>query len=94
LNKLATNISMGCCMAGVHFYSDYFDSLRMGERLAVGVLAEQLATSPETMRMTLETFDGDRLAVTGNDRNGSEIEVQGSTAEAWWTRHLSEQAGW
>ena len=30
---LAANISIGRNMAGVHFYTDYYDSLRMGERL-------------------------------------------------------------
>jgi hypothetical protein len=41
LNKLATNISIGRNMAGVHYYSDYIDSLSMGEKLAEGILREQ-----------------------------------------------------
>lgn len=41
LNKLAGNISIGRNMAGVHYFSDYYDSLRMGEAIAIGVLEEQ-----------------------------------------------------
>ena len=36
LNKLAANISIGRNMAGVHYFSDYYDSLRMGEEIAEG----------------------------------------------------------
>ncbi len=94
LNKLAANMSLGGSMAGVHYYSDYFDSVRMGERIAVGILAEQVAAYTDTARMTLETFDGDRLSIIGGGKVGSEIHVQNSTPEVWWTRHLPEQAGW
>jgi hypothetical protein len=94
LNKLAANIAIGRSMAGVHYYSDYFDSVRMGERIAVGMLAEQLATQCENSKVSVETFDGDRLSIIGSGEHGSEIHVQNSTPELWWTRHLPEQAGW
>ncbi|MEM9814208.1 MAG: vanadium-dependent haloperoxidase, partial [Pseudomonadota bacterium] len=38
LNKLAANISIGRNMGGVHYFTDYFDSLRMGEEIAIGML--------------------------------------------------------
>ena len=41
LNKLAANISIGRNMAGVHYYTDYIDSLVMGEKIALGILLEQ-----------------------------------------------------
>lgn len=47
LNKLAANISIGRNMAGVHFFSDYYDSARMGEEIAVGILEEQSFGYPE-----------------------------------------------
>src|SRR5690606_13047924 len=47
LDKLAANIAIGRDMAGVHYYSDYYDSLRMGERVAVGMLLEQAPTYEE-----------------------------------------------
>lgn len=56
LNKLAANISIGRNMAGVHYYTDYSESVRMGEEIAIGVLEEQLYTYPEKVRMTLRRF--------------------------------------
>lgn len=59
LNKLAANISIGRNMAGVHFYSDYYDSLRMGEKIAIGVLEEQALCYPtDPFVLTIPTFDG------------------------------------
>lgn len=46
LNKLAANISIGRDMAGVHFYTDYYESLRMGERVATGILIEHRRPEP------------------------------------------------
>ena len=93
LNKLAANIAIGRNFAGVHFYSDYFDSIRMGERVAVGILAEQMANFRGAAKMSLETFDGDRLNIVGGRSCGSEIHIVNSTPELWWTRHLPEQVG-
>ena len=94
LNKLAANISIGRNMAGVHFYSDYFDSLRMGERIAVGMLYEQLGTYTEAVTMRFHSFDGDRIVLSGNGQGGAELSVGGSTnpheIEAWWERHQGQ----
>ena len=38
LNKVAANIAIGRNMAGVHWRSDYFDSIRLGERVAICIL--------------------------------------------------------
>ena len=59
LNKLAANISIGRNMAGVHYFSDYYDSLRMGEEVAIGILEEQALTYPkDPFIVSLDTFDG------------------------------------
>ncbi len=96
LDKLAANISIGRNMAGVHYYSDYYDSLRMGERIAIGILMEQAPTYGETVEMTLKSFDGDYLALTGEagsrpsltvmDRDGRMV-----PADEWRLRHVSGQ---
>ncbi len=70
LNKIAANISIGRNMAGVHYYSDYLDSLVMGEKIALGVLLEQsLAYEiyPEAVRpsFSLTAFLKDDI---GSDR--------------------------
>ena len=59
LNKLAANISIGRNMAGVHYYSDYYDSLRMGEQIALGILEEQALGYPtDPFVLSVPTFDG------------------------------------
>ncbi|MDA0268602.1 MAG: vanadium-dependent haloperoxidase, partial [Cyanobacteria bacterium] len=60
LNKLAANISIGRNMAGVHYFSDYYDSLRMGEAIAIAMLEEQaLAYATDPFVLSVPTFDGD-----------------------------------
>ncbi len=64
LNKLAANISIGRNMAGVHYFSDYYDSLRMGEQIAIGILEEQALTySTDPFVLSVPTFDGDVVRI-------------------------------
>ncbi|MEM6409497.1 MAG: vanadium-dependent haloperoxidase [Pseudomonadota bacterium] len=64
LNKLAANISIGRNMAGVHYFSDYYDSLRMGEEIAIGMLEEQALCYPtDPFVMSLQTFDGKSVRI-------------------------------
>lgn len=44
LNKLAWNISNARNIAGVHYYSDYSESVLLGETVTLGVLREQMLT--------------------------------------------------
>ncbi len=70
LDKLAANIAIARNMAGVHFYTDYIDSLTMGEEVAIRTLSEAmsaflyypLAVPPS---MTMPKFLG------GHERIGS-----------------------
>lgn len=66
LNKLAANISIGRNMAGVHYYSDYLDSLRMGEEIAVGILQEQAQCYPtDPFVVSLPTYRGGMKRIGG-----------------------------
>ena len=58
LNKLASNISIGRDWAGVHYFTDYYESARMGEQIALGILAEQKLTYGENFSMTVPLFSG------------------------------------
>ncbi|MGB3573017.1 MAG: vanadium-dependent haloperoxidase [Phormidesmis sp.] len=58
LNKLAANISIGRDWAGVHYFTDYYESARLGEQIALGILAEQKLTYGENFSMTVPLFDG------------------------------------
>ena len=78
LDKLAANISIGRNMAGVHYYSDYIDSLRMGEEIAIGVLQEQSILYPkDPFRLSLTSFDGENLLI----ENG-QVRHQGSDEQS------------
>jgi hypothetical protein len=68
LNKLAANISIGRNMAGVHWRSDYTESIKLGEKVALFVLNEQRKDYHEKdWSFSLCTFEGERVTV---DRNG------------------------
>jgi hypothetical protein len=47
LDKLAANIGMGRCFAGIHWRSDVEEGLRLGEEAAISVLREMQLTSRE-----------------------------------------------
>lgn len=63
LNKVAANISIGRNGAGVHWRSDYTESIRLGEKIALGVLREQALTYNEKFSFTLTTFDGQQVTI-------------------------------
>ena len=80
LNKIAANISIGRDMAGVHYYTDYIDSLVMGEKIALGVLLEQsfaYEVYPANVRpsFSLTTFLGRTLQIKDGEitENGQPI---------------------
>jgi hypothetical protein len=89
LNKLAANISIGRNGAGVHWRSDYTQSIRLGEKVALGILQEQSILYREDNHFSLTTFDGRRLRIkngkitvtfsprkTAADVNRDEVEVE------------------
>ena len=63
LNKLAANISIGRDWAGVHFFTDYYESARLGEQIAIGILEEQKLTYGENFSMTVPLFDGGSIRI-------------------------------
>lgn len=91
LNKLAANIAIARDMAGVHYYSDYYDSVRMGERVAVGILLEQMHTYDESVKMVFRSFDGDVITLA---TDGSAVTKEITNAKGagvsyadWFHRH-------
>lgn len=59
LNKVCSNISIGRDWAGVHYYSDYIESVKLGELIAIGILQEQKLTYNEEFSMTIPLIDGE-----------------------------------
>lgn len=64
LNKLAMNVAYGRNIAGVHWRSDGYESLRLGEQLAIRILAEQRLTYAESFNgFTFRKFDGTYVTI-------------------------------
>lgn len=63
LNKLAANVAIGRNWGGVHWYSDQLESLRLGEKIALGILEEQKLTYGENFSMSVPLFDGTTIRI-------------------------------
>ena len=53
-------------MAGVHYFSDYIDSIRLGELVALGILEEQALmynSQQFPFSMTVPLFDGGTVEI-------------------------------
>jgi len=67
VNKLASNIGVGRLWAGVHWRSDHFYSLLLGEVVAVSLLVDQALTFGEEHYFEFTSFLGDKIRI---DRKG------------------------
>ena len=64
LNKLAVNVAMGRNFAGIHYRADAESGLRLGEAVALEVLADMKDCPVERRRgFALTTFDGEQRTV-------------------------------
>ncbi len=64
LNKIAANIAIGRNMAGVHWRSDYTESIKLGERVALHILSKQRRDYHEKgWSFTLTRFDGSVVTI-------------------------------
>ncbi len=63
LDKLASNISIGRNMAGVHWRSDYTQSVLLGQRVATDMLFRQCRDYIEDYCFTFTTFGGGKVHV-------------------------------
>jgi len=64
LNKLATNIAQGRCIAGVHYRTDSTGGLQLGEQIAISVLRDQKLQFNENFAgFTFPKFDGTIITV-------------------------------
>jgi hypothetical protein len=64
LNKIASNVALGRNTAGVHWRSDATESLKLGEAIAIGILADQKNCYNERFDgFSLTKFDGATVIV-------------------------------
>ena len=87
LNKLASNISTGRNMAGVHWRSDARESLRLGETLAISILRDQKSCYNEIFQgFTFTKFDGTKVTRRRAARDDQGREDARSRASCWGPR--------
>lgn len=63
LNKVAANVGIGRNFAGVHWRSDHFHSMKLGEDVAIAILEEQKQTYAEPIQFHLTKFDGTQITI-------------------------------
>lgn len=63
LNKLVGNIGIGRDLAGVHWRSDYYQSILLGEQVAIGLLNDQVALFAEPSALQFTGFRGNRVTI-------------------------------
>ena len=63
LNKLAGNVGLGRDFAGVHWRSDYTESVKLGEQIALYFLQDHFRTYNEDVSCTVTRFDGTRVTI-------------------------------
>lgn len=64
LDKLASNISIGRNIAGVHWRTDGDEGMRLGEQLAIGMLQDYRNTRPEPLGdFRFTGFDGQSVVI-------------------------------
>jgi hypothetical protein len=63
LNKVAANIAFGRNFGGIHWRTDYSESLRLGEAVAIGILEEQKPCYNEGGSFTFTRFDGTTITI-------------------------------
>ncbi|MBA3752006.1 vanadium-dependent haloperoxidase [Candidatus Dependentiae bacterium] len=68
LDKLACNIGAGRNFAGIHYRADLEQGLRLGEKVALTYLQQQIALQcgPDFKGFILTTFDGVKVCVTSD----------------------------
>jgi hypothetical protein len=67
LNKLAGNVGIGRNFAGVHWRSDYRESLLLGEKVAIGTLMDYVGVFNEPdVRFEFNSFSGRPVIVTNH----------------------------
>ncbi|MFK7770388.1 MAG: vanadium-dependent haloperoxidase [Mariniblastus sp.] len=66
LHKLAANIAIGRDMAGVHWRSDYTQSMLLGQRVAIDMLYRQKDTYTENWSYKFESFGGKPIVLDAN----------------------------
>jgi hypothetical protein len=64
LNKLAANVALARNFAGVHWRSDYTESIKLGEMVATYFLHDYVQTYNENVYFSFTRFDGKKVKIS------------------------------
>jgi hypothetical protein len=64
LNKLAANVSLGRNFAGVHYWSDYYQSVLLGEKVAIELLRQEQFIYAEQHFFEFTSFTGEKVRIS------------------------------
>jgi hypothetical protein len=67
LNKLASNVGMARNFAGVHWRTDYTQSVELGEKVALYVLQEHVQTYNEDAIFSVTRLTGEKVTLRKGD---------------------------
>ena len=65
LNKLAANVALGRNFAGVHYWSDYYQSVLLGEKVAIELLQQENFIYAEQHFFEFTSFTGEKVRING-----------------------------
>lgn len=72
LNKLAWNVSLGHGIhAGIHFRSSTYESILLGEEVALAILRDRALSYSEPFSVTITKFDGTSALITNESTKDS-----------------------
>ena len=63
LNKVAANVGIGRNAGGIHWLTDYYHSLRLGEYVAKTILEEQKTSYNQSPTFVFTSFDGKQVKI-------------------------------
>lgn len=65
LDKLACNIGIGCCWAGVNYYNDVTSGIKLGEKAALSCLRDMIHRYPIHVEIPLHCFN-EKITIISN----------------------------
>jgi hypothetical protein len=61
INKLVGNVALGRNFAGVHYWSDYYQSVLLGEKVAIELLQQENIIYKEQHFFEFTKFNGEKI---------------------------------
>ena len=63
LNKLVGNVGLGRNFAGVHYWSDFYESILLGEKVAIELLRQEQVIYEEKHTFDFTKFNGEKITI-------------------------------